>query len=63
MGSNNKFVASFKLPICFHNVKGYDSHLTIDKAYLFGAKSLNILPMNAETCIISNKHFYILRIR
>ena len=32
----------------FHNLKGYDSHLIIDKAYLLGAKSLNIIPMSAE---------------
>ena len=47
-GSNSKFIASFKIPIFFHNLKGYDSHLIIDKAYLFGARSLNIVPMSAE---------------
>ena len=49
MGSRSKFLASFKIPIFFHNLKDYDSHLIIDKAYLFGAKSLNIIPMSAET--------------
>ena len=50
IGSNNKFVASFRIPstIIFHYLKGYDAHLLIDRAYLFGAKSLNIIPMNAE---------------
>ena len=48
MGSNSKFLSSFKIPIFFHNLKGYDSHLIIDKAYLFGAKSLNIIPMSAR---------------
>ena len=33
---NNKFLASFKIPIFFHSLKGYDGHLIIDKAYLFG---------------------------
>jgi hypothetical protein len=33
MGSNSKFLASFKTPIFFHNLKGYDSHSIIDKAY------------------------------
>ena len=46
-GSNSKFLASFKIPVFFHNSKGYDGHLIIDKAYLFGAKSLNIIPMSA----------------
>ena len=59
-GSNSKFIASFKIPIFFHNLKGYDSHLIIDKAYLFGAKSLNIIPMSAEQYLsfqISKLHF------
>ena len=47
-GSNSKFIASFKIPIFFHNLKGYDSHLIINKAHLFGTKSLNIIPMSAE---------------
>ena len=37
-----------------------DSHLIIDKAYLFGAKSLNIIPMSADTYLsfqISKLHF------
>ena len=60
MGSNSKFISSFKIPIFFHNLKGYDSHLIIDKAYLFGAKSLNIIPMIAEKYLsfqISKLHF------
>ena len=59
-GSNNKFLASFKIPICFHSLKGYDSHLIIDKAYLFGAKSLNVIPMKAERYVsfqLSKLHF------
>ena len=48
MGSNSKFLASSKIAILFHNLKGYDSHLIMDRAYLFGAKSLNIIPMSAE---------------
>jgi len=48
MGSNSKFLASLKIPIFFHNLKGCDSHLIIDKAYFFGAKSLNVIPMSAE---------------
>ena len=48
MGSNSKFLASLKIPIFFHNLKGCDSHLILDKAYFFGARSLSIMPMSAD---------------
>ena len=59
-GSNSKLLASFRTPIFFHNLKGYDGHIIIDKAYLFGAKSWNIIPMSAEKYLsfqISKLHF------
>jgi len=46
-GSNRKFLASFNIPIFIHSLLGCGGHLLIDKAYLFGAKSLNIIPMSA----------------
>ena len=51
----------YKTHYIFYSLKGYDSHLLIDKAYLFGAKPLNIIPMSAEKYIsfqISKLHFY-----
>ena len=60
MGSDSKILASFKIPIFFQHVKGYDSHLIIDKAYLFGARRINIIPMSAEKYLlfqISKLHF------
>ena len=48
MGPYSKFLASCKGPNIFHNLKGYDGHLIIDKAYLFGAKSSNTKPLCAE---------------
>ena len=62
MGSTSKLLASFRIPIFFHNLKGYDSHSIIEK-HIYCAKSLNMIPMIANTIIISDKVNYILRIQ
>ena len=59
MGSNSKFLASFKIRIFSDILTSYDSHLIIDEASLFGAKSLNIIQRSAEkylSCQISKLH-------
>ena len=47
---NINFQLTVKVPVIFHNLKGYDSHSIFSELYKFNLK-INIIPNGLEKCI------------
>ena len=59
---NSKLRIPRKLPIIFHNVEGYDGHITFKKLNNFENIDIQVIPQSSEKCvsIIINKSIILL---